>query len=525
VLNHGLIAGFNKLAEVFQMDKVAEIPLPKGFATGGVYPGYTPGRDIGYIGVSGGEAIMRPEWTRAISMMDPDYIDEANRRARQGGVGGVMRFLGGFANGGQVRGGGSGVGIYDRTTFRGKSFNYYTIRMIQAAEKLFGRAFNISQGSYSTSVAASGSTHAGGGALDISVRTLPTLLRQTAVLALRQAGFAAWLRSPSQGPWPWHIHAIAAGDPTASPSAKRQVQSYYQGGDGLGGKDNGPNVKKDPGLLKSILGGIGDIAGWAKDAIGNPLGWLKGQIKDKVGQLTEKFGDSKLVKLLTKVPESIMEGMVEKIKGLNPFGGGDSAPSGDLQKMAQEMLGNMGWGPYWNSLNWLVNKESSWNPKAKNPKSTAYGLFQFLDSTWEGGRRSDDPREQIRQGLNYIKSRYGNPDNAKAFHEKHGWYKDGGVVPTDGTGLLSDAPTGLYDSGGVIPQGLSQVLNLTGGNEHAAVFTTDQWERLQTGAGGDIHINVPMSPSRNTPAEVADEVLFAARRIRRGGAYLGVDGD
>lgn len=76
-------------------------PMIPGYATGGIYPGYTPGRDIGFIGVSGGEAIMRPEFTRA---MGADWIHRMNALARTTGVGGVQKemqgFLGGFANGG-----------------------------------------------------------------------------------------------------------------------------------------------------------------------------------------------------------------------------------------------------------------------------------------------------------------------------------------------------------------------------------------------------------------------------------------
>ena len=30
----------------------------------------------------------------------------------------------------------------------------------------------------------------------------------------------------------------------------------------------------------------------------------------------------------------------------------------------------------------LITKESQWNPEAKNPISSAGGLFQFIDSTW-----------------------------------------------------------------------------------------------------------------------------------------------
>jgi TP901 family phage tail tape measure protein len=72
-----------------------------GFYNGGIYPGYTPGRDIGFIGVSGGEAIMRPEWTMAVG---PSNVNRWNALARSGGAAAVKAamapFLGGFAGGG-----------------------------------------------------------------------------------------------------------------------------------------------------------------------------------------------------------------------------------------------------------------------------------------------------------------------------------------------------------------------------------------------------------------------------------------
>lgn len=72
-----------------------------GAASGGIYPGYTPGRDIGYIGISGGEAIMRPEWTRAVG---PGFVHKMNAIARTGGISAVQaamgKYMGGFAGGG-----------------------------------------------------------------------------------------------------------------------------------------------------------------------------------------------------------------------------------------------------------------------------------------------------------------------------------------------------------------------------------------------------------------------------------------
>jgi SLT domain-containing protein len=73
-------------------------------ATGGILPGYTPGKDVhhfvsptaGNLHLSGGEAIMRPEWTQAVG---PGFVDKMNLLARTKGVGGVRKEMK-FANGG-----------------------------------------------------------------------------------------------------------------------------------------------------------------------------------------------------------------------------------------------------------------------------------------------------------------------------------------------------------------------------------------------------------------------------------------
>jgi hypothetical protein len=127
--------------------------------------------------------------------------------------------------------------------FRGQRLNQRTIQMLLAAERLLGRVFRITQGSYSTRVAASGSTHAGGGAMD----TNGPGGWYKAQNALRKVGFASWVRLPSQGPWGQHIHSIAIGDSSASPAAKRQVKDFLRGGDGLGGF--GKIVSRDKGGL------------------------------------------------------------------------------------------------------------------------------------------------------------------------------------------------------------------------------------------------------------------------------------
>jgi hypothetical protein len=92
---------------------------------------------------------------------------------------------------------------------------------------------------------------------------------------------------------------------------------------------------------------------------------------------------------------------------------------------AQQIGPQFGWGPddmaAWYTLGM---KESGWNNNAQNPTSTAYGIGQFLDSTWKGagGSKTSDPRLQVQYMAQYIKNRYGSPSRALAFHLSHNWY-------------------------------------------------------------------------------------------------------
>lgn len=72
----------------------------------------------------------------------------------------------------------------------------------------------------------------------------------------------------------------------------------------------------------------------------------------------------------------------------------------------------------------LIFKESSWNPDAKNPKSTAYGLGQFVDKTWDlvPQSKTSDPYEQLDAMFVYVDERYGCPCKAWDFWLKKNWY-------------------------------------------------------------------------------------------------------
>jgi soluble lytic murein transglycosylase-like protein len=98
---------------------------------------------------------------------------------------------------------------------------------------------------------------------------------------------------------------------------------------------------------------------------------------------------------------------------------------GNVDSWVSQAIKQTGVGDDWEpALKWIISKESSGNPNAQNPNSTAYGLMQFLDDTWDnyGVTKTSDPVQQVIAGIEYIKQRYGTADNAKAFWQKHHWY-------------------------------------------------------------------------------------------------------
>ncbi len=68
-------------------------------------------------------------------------------------------------------------------------------------------------------------------------------------------------------------------------------------------------------------------------------------------------------------------------------------------------------------INKLWTKENRlWDPYAKNPKSSAFGIPQLLKL------KETNPYVQMDLGYKYIVHRYKTPCNALAFHIRKGWY-------------------------------------------------------------------------------------------------------
>lgn len=104
------------------------------------------------------------------------------------------------------------------------------------------------QGSYSGgSVAASGTTHDGGGAYDLRLRGISDAKAVEWCIALRERGGCAWPRIPSYG---WdkgrHVHGIDRFEPDLSPSARWQVGEYDAHRNALSGSSSAPDPIPHP---------------------------------------------------------------------------------------------------------------------------------------------------------------------------------------------------------------------------------------------------------------------------------------
>lgn len=134
-----------------------------------------------------------------------------------------------------------------------------------------------------------------------------------------------------------------------------------------------------------------------------------------------------------------------------PAGGGSAKANQALgKKMAAQMYG---WtGHEWDALNSLWGTyESGWRNNAQNPHSTAFGIAQFLDSTWKPyGPKTSNAGLQIKYGLQYVHDRYKDPIGALKFELSHTphWYGDGTGDARRGMALVGDRGPELVKLGG-----------------------------------------------------------------------------
>ncbi|MFG2757470.1 transglycosylase SLT domain-containing protein [Streptomyces wuyuanensis] len=93
----------------------------------------------------------------------------------------------------------------------------------------------------------------------------------------------------------------------------------------------------------------------------------------------------------------------------------------EVQAIARQMVP----GDQFQCFSNIVDHESSWNYRAQNPSSGAYGLVQALPGSKMASAGADwqtNPATQIKWGLNYMNDRYGSPCGAWSFWQANHWY-------------------------------------------------------------------------------------------------------
>ena len=162
-------------------------------------------------------------------------------------------------------------------------------------------------------------------------------------------------------------------------------------------------------------------------------------------------------------------------------GSGSMNPAyGAEYSFAQRLFASHGWAlsqfPY---LLRLWNRESGWNPAARNPSSGAAGIPQDITGNFHGGWPG-----QIVWGENYIAGRYGNPAGAWAHEVSMGWYDKGGFLPPGLT--LAWNGTGRPEPVGATATKVELQVAAAGGSafEQFMVAAISKWVWVR--GGGDV---------------------------------------
>lgn len=109
------------------------------------------------------------------------------------------------------------------------------------------------------------------------------------------------------------------------------------------------------------------------------------------------------------------------VRDASSFAAQSSYSISEVQAIARQMVP----GDQFQCFSNIVDHESSWNYRAQNPSSGAYGLVQALPGSKMASAGADwqtNPATQIKWGLNYMNDRYGSPCGAWSFWQANNWY-------------------------------------------------------------------------------------------------------
>lgn len=304
------------------------------------------------------------------------------------------------------------------------------------------------------------------------------------------AGISAFI-SGIKGIGTWIYNKVIV--PAVTPFVKAGSWLVEEGGHLIGGmlggivtamKNIGTWIKSN--IIDPVVGAVKKFFGINSPSkvfaeIGGHLigGLFKGMGAGVGGAIAKKvFGDmpaalraivGKGLIAVKDLPKKALDALGGAVGAGDPIGGprGNTSNEGIVRTLAAQY----GWasGGQWDSLRALIMGESGFNNNAQNPTSSAYGIFQFLDSTWGsvGASKTSDPWAQTIAGLKYIAGSYGSPANAYAKWSARSphWYGDGGLITETvlGVGLKSGKKYGFGERGTEVVTPMHKIPRAPGG--------------------------------------------------------------
>ncbi|NQE89621.1 transglycosylase SLT domain-containing protein [Nocardia terpenica] len=444
--------------------------FPKfGYSTGGIHgvmSGYSPGVDDRVIAVGGGEAIMRPEWTRAVGA---DYVNGANAAARQGGVAGVRSYLdGAFAAG----------GIVGRTVATDDPISAVQRSLWNAVRTAFPGAV-LTSATRTIHTEGHRDYHNTGNAIDV-VGPLDQIARWIYTRYPQSTELIHW---PLAG---WRN--LKDGNRFDYGTSTNEGHTDHVHWANLG------EIASDGRMISMATGSLGSFVSGLQDQIQTVL---VDPMQESLSAAPD-FGPSLLGGALpTDLGKSVTDAAVHAVQALAGASGGLVGYSGvagveQWRGLVEKILREKGLPlSEVNRVLVQMGTESGGDPRAINlwdsnalNGTPSKGLMQVIDPTFRTyadhpGYDTDiyDPESNLRASINYALARYG---SLAAAYQGHG-YDQGGWLPDGGIGW-----------------------NTSG--EPEPVFTGDQWRSIQSLIGGISGLVKLIAPQNVTalPVSIAD---------------------
>lgn len=279
------------------------------------------------------------------------------------------------------------------------------------------------------------------------------------------------------------------------PAHRNNALSLYQS---LGAK-----LMAGGGILDWIGSTVSKVEKWTGDGA---LGLMNQAVDGLAGGVAEPYRD--IAASIGHRAVAAIKAMVDKAQAAMTAFSAPFTGSGAVKDWIQQALGLTSTPQSWaGPLSVLIGRESGGNPNAINRTDSnaaaghpSQGLMQTIPSTFNAYHQPGtswnitDPVANIAAGINYIKARYGTIFNVQQANPN---------LPPKG-----------YDSGGLLPTGLTPVWNGTGQPERVLNATqTAKLDRMLAGRGGMGSVTVNVTQVAGSPAETGRFVALALRTV------------